>query len=125
MDEITRRTPVWIALSEFYLDTGLEETDYDRIMKVLIASEFSLDELKAIDLYEIFPSLQSNLETVIGEWGMFDEEWLIRQCKRNYKKRNRLIHKFFCEHRNKKCYWMRKDCWEQIMKRLNSNESRD
>ena len=119
-DILNKRTPVWIVLSELYLDTELEDSDYDRIVKVLLTSEFSLEELKAIDLYELFPSLQSNLETVIGDWGGFEEDWLLRKCKRNFRFRNWRIHRYYCEKRNKNSYWMRKNCWEEIEKRFNT-----
>jgi hypothetical protein len=116
--KLNRRIPVWIALSELYLDTDIENSDYDRIVQVLKTSEFSLDELKAIDLYELFPTLQSNLNSVIGEWGGFDEEWLISKCKRNFKLKNWRIRRSYCDYENKKHYWMRENCWLEIEKRF-------
>ncbi len=74
---IEERKPIWIVLSEFYLDTELQESDFRHIAFKIIESPYSIDKVKEINKYEVFPVLQPNLLSVAGEWAGFDEEWLI------------------------------------------------
>jgi hypothetical protein len=72
---IEERKPIWIALSDFYLDTELQESDFRHIAFKIIESPYSLEEVKEINKYEIFPVLQPNLMSVAGEWAGFPENW--------------------------------------------------
>ena len=76
--KIEFRKPIWNALSEFYLDTELQNSDYDRITEILIASNFDINKLKAIDLLEVFPVLKENLLTPAGVWNGFDKDVSIK-----------------------------------------------
>lgn len=86
--EIADRIPIWIGLSEFYLDTELQEADFIRIAQMIRRSPYSLDEVKTIDKDEIFPVLVWNLLGVAGEWAGFDEDWLVASITGNIRKRN-------------------------------------
>ena len=105
---------VWKSLSEFYLDTELQDSDYLRIFKSLRKSNLSTEELKEIDLYEVFPSLQANLNSVAGEWAGFNEEWLIQECTKNAKRRGSVFFRLLTRMRNRWSYWMRKGHWARI-----------
>ncbi len=74
--DIERRKPVWLAMSEFWLDTELEESDLVRIADTLAASEYSVAELENIYLWEVAPVVYLNTYVVAGAWAGFDEEWL-------------------------------------------------
>ncbi len=74
---IEDRKPIWIALSEFYLDTELQEVDFINIAMTIIESPYTLMEAKKINKYEVFPVLQANLLSTAGEWAGFDETWLL------------------------------------------------
>lgn len=87
--EIEQRKPIWNALSEFYLDTELQQTDYKRITETFVASNLDIEELKAIDLFEVFPVLKGNLLSVAGVWNGFDEKWLYENCTESYQNKNR------------------------------------
>ncbi|MFY0654680.1 MAG: hypothetical protein JXQ96_21785, partial [Cyclobacteriaceae bacterium] len=67
-DEIEKRKPVWLAISEFYLDTELETDDALRIRETFRNSGYSLSELKNIDFYEVKPIVGMNLWSTAGEW---------------------------------------------------------
>ncbi|UII29710.1 hypothetical protein LVD17_15530 [Fulvivirga ulvae] len=120
MNIIDDRLPVWVALSEFYLDTELQDKDYDFIYRQLKDSGKSVKELKAIDLYEVFPALQANLNSVVGEWAGFNEQWLCKVCAENYRKRNNPIFRLIVTLRNKRYYWMRRDHWKVVEERFAS-----
>ena len=111
-----KRKEIWIAISSFYLDTELQESDYLEITKIFKLSKLSIDELKAIDTYEVFPALQINMESITGEWTGFNEEWLIEICTKNYKRSKHKIFRFITNIRNKRRYWMRKEHWEKVEK---------
>lgn len=74
--EIELRMPVWIAISEMFLDGWLDSQDIDRIGKILSHSKYSLGELDEILLWEVYPACRSNVFSIAGEWGYFDPIWL-------------------------------------------------
>lgn len=120
-EKLILRKPLWKALSNFYLDTELDETDYVYISKTLIETRIELTELKEIDLYEVYPTLQMNLLSPVGVWDGFEDKWLFKQCLINHTKRLKskpfMIYTRF---KNKLHYWMRKKHWEEIDKRMQS-----
>ncbi len=75
--ELARRQPVWLALSEFYLDTELQPADFKRIKAVFDQSGYSLQELRQIDYDEVGPYLLANLLSVAGEWAAFEKNALL------------------------------------------------
>lgn len=75
-EELAKRRPVWVALSELWLDTKLQESDLAYIASVLKQSGYSLAELRAIHFNEVAPVVSPNLQLVAGVWDGFDEEWL-------------------------------------------------
>ncbi|BDD11763.1 hypothetical protein FUAX_41950 (plasmid) [Fulvitalea axinellae] len=88
-ETIEERKPVWIALSEFYLvDIELQDSDFLRIAFSIIKSPYTLDRVKKINKYELFPVLRSNLYSVTGEWLEFDQKWLIDSIIASLTKRN-------------------------------------
>jgi len=64
--------PVWEALSDFFLDTELQEADYQRIASVLTCSSYTIAEIEEILRYEVYPALRWNLLAIAGEWAGFD-----------------------------------------------------
>ncbi len=116
--EIDHRKPIWLALSEFYLDTELQSSDYDAISKVLKASGLGIGQLKEIDTFEIFPVLRTNLLDVAGVWTGFDEAWLYETCTKSYLRKhktlfrlkNKIYHLFLRK--------MTKDHWFEIENRI-------
>ena len=76
--ELDARIPVWIALSGLYLDTDVT-LSHDYIVRTLIASPYSLDELHEMLMYDVHPVLYPNLLSMAGEWGGFEEAWLIER----------------------------------------------
>ncbi|MCE9638512.1 MAG: hypothetical protein K8T90_22655 [Planctomycetes bacterium] len=91
MDEhqIQKRRPVWVALSELWLDTELTTADLERIARVLADSGLSIAELRQVYLVEVAPVVAPNLLSVAGEWAGFNEEWLCSRIVRNLRDRPR------------------------------------
>ena len=54
-DDLSRRRPVWSLLSEFYLDTELDDQDHARIASVLACSGYSAEQLEEIFYREAPP----------------------------------------------------------------------
>ena len=86
--EIERRKPVWAALSDLWLDTELTDDDLQRIAGVMKRSEYSINELREIYLFEVAPVVFLNLLSVAGEWAGFNEEWLFAEATKRAKKRS-------------------------------------
>lgn len=86
---IEERIPIWVALSEFYLDTELQDSGFRHIANKVIESPYTFGEVKTIDKYEVFPVLQPNLLNVAGEWAAFDEKWLVSRIVASIEKRNK------------------------------------
>ena len=70
--DLQNRRPVWLALSELYLDSELDTEDFERIADTLRSSPYSKTELDRIMFDEVFPVLSPNLRIVAGEWIGFD-----------------------------------------------------
>lgn len=119
---IEERKPIWIALSDFYLDTELQEATFRYIATKIAESPYSFKKVKEIDKYEIFPVLKNNLLSVAGEWAGFDEEWLVNRIKESLSKRN-TIKKMEIENTYLILKWMYKDYWEKLEKVYNGNPS--
>jgi hypothetical protein len=74
--DIANRCPVWVALSDLYLDTELYPDDLELLAETLAASPYTTDELKHILLAEVHPACMTNLRQVAGVWSGFDPVWL-------------------------------------------------
>lgn len=106
------RLPVWKALAEFFLDTELQEADYRRIAASLAGSPYSVSELEQILRYEVYPVCRQNLLCIAGEWGGFDEQWLIERITPFYGKwPRRRIPRLHA--------WMFKRHWKKIQPMVN------
>ncbi|WP_215438332.1 DUF7079 family protein [Zobellia russellii] len=116
--ELEQRFPVWNSISELYLDTELQDYNYDTITRTFINSGFSLEELKAIDRHEVFPVLKANLLNIFGEWRGFDEQWLNEECTKRYLKRENRWFKYKNQFYDYFLFSMRKDHWTEIENRM-------
>ena len=83
--EFERRWPVWHALSELYLDTELQPSDYRGIAQRLRRSGYSVPELRQILEDEVGPAFVFNLLEVAGEWAPWTEEEVRRIMIRSSK----------------------------------------
>ncbi|HVY71282.1 MAG TPA: hypothetical protein VHH73_15220 [Verrucomicrobiae bacterium] len=81
--EIQKRRPLWVALSELWLDTELSAEDLNRIAGVMAETGLTIEQLRQVYLVEVAPVVSPNLLTVAGEWAGFDEEWLCSIIVRN------------------------------------------
>ena len=89
--ELVARRPVWLALSDMFLDTDTSLTR-DWRARELAASPFSLDELEAILVDEVYPICRANLLSIAGEWAGFDATWLEQRITRRLSSRFRPLH---------------------------------
>lgn len=74
---LEEREPIWMALSEFYLDTELSSDDLVFTAKIFNNSPYTLEEIKRINKYEVYPVFYPNLLSMYGVWNGFDKTWLI------------------------------------------------
>ena len=119
--ELEKRIPIWNAISEFYLDTELQDSDYETITTIFINSDLHISELKEIDLYEVFPVLKENLLSVAGVWDGFNKKWLNESCTKAYFKRTNTFFTWKIKLYNRFLYSMRKDQWIEIENRLKTH----
>jgi hypothetical protein len=81
--EIGRRSNVWIALSELFVDNELSTIDKTRLAEKLKESGYQLVEIQNILEDEVLPTFSINLMAVTGNWsGWSDEEVQQRVIKR-------------------------------------------
>ena len=88
--QIEKRRPLWVALSELWLDTELSIADLERIARVMADSGLAVGELREVYLVEVAPAVSANLLTTAGVWAGFDEEWLCSRIIANLRDRPRL-----------------------------------
>lgn len=81
---------MWLALSEFYLDTELPPADLGRIRAVFDQSGYSEQEIRRIDYEEVGPLLYANLLSVAGEWAGFDAVALLAAAAKRAAKRSKV-----------------------------------
>lgn len=79
--DLEGRRPVWLALSDLFLDTDVNLFRAGNA-RTLAASPYSLDALDAILREEVYPACSFNLREVAGEWAGFDADWLERRILR-------------------------------------------
>lgn len=108
-----QRKLIWIALSHFYLDTELQESDFLHMAQKIIESPYSLEEVKEINKYEVFPVLQPNLLSVAGEWTGFNEEWLVNAIVASNEHRT-AAKKLEIDAAYLVFNWMCKDYWKKL-----------
>lgn len=87
--EITKRMPVWEALSDLFLDTDTSLAREWRV-KVLSESPYSINELEDILVNEVYPVCLPNLFCIAGEWAGFDRAWLEGRILENIRKHRRI-----------------------------------
>ena len=115
MFSIEHRKPVWVALSEFYLDTELQDSDLRHIAVTFLDSPYTLDEVKAINKYEVFPILQANLLSVAGVWAGFDEEWLVDKITTRLANRTK-FKDFGVKVSYRMSKWMQETYWNRLIR---------
>ncbi len=81
MPDATDRHAVWVALSELWLDTTLQDDDLEAVVVILRESPFDLEAIDEIHWREVAPVLYGNLLSVAGEWAGFDPDALIALCQ--------------------------------------------
>lgn len=69
--DLEHRRPVWIALSDLFLDTDTSLSRSWRV-EILAESPYSIDELEKILADEVYPVCRWNLINPAGEWADFD-----------------------------------------------------
>ena len=74
--EIAIRRPVWIAMSDLFLDTDVRLW-YSKVARILAESPFTSEQLEAIFMGEVAPVAEVNLLSPSGEGKGFDEHWLV------------------------------------------------
>ncbi|MCU0424973.1 MAG: hypothetical protein MUF71_05030 [Candidatus Kapabacteria bacterium] len=76
LEDLEHRRPVWVALSDLYLDTEMDDGIYSYIARTCRESPYSWEECEQILWDEVHPVCVGNLLVVAGEWAAFDEQWL-------------------------------------------------
>ncbi|MEJ2793231.1 hypothetical protein WAE56_07420 [Iodobacter sp. LRB] len=79
-EDLLIRAPVWEALSDFWLDTELQDFQFEYIARVIASSPYSMEEVRAIHDYEVAPAVSANLASITGEWAGFDPDCLFARC---------------------------------------------
>ena len=82
--DVARRTPVWTALADLYLDTELGDDQLQHIAQVFSASGYNWAEIKQINYDDVAPALWFNVQDIAGEWAGWDEEWLLERIETYY-----------------------------------------
>lgn len=110
-----QKKKLWIALSNLFLDTELDDTAFCHIAGKIEESQLPLGEVTRILMEEVLPVCIPNLKCVAGEWSGFDEKWLIDSIIK-LKKPNAIQRALY-----KKDFKMIKEDWEKVLEILSSN----
>jgi len=99
-EEILVRAPLWEAMSTLWLDTELQDYDFDYIARTMIESGYSPEQLEQIFTTEVAPICGWNMYSVAGVWDGFDEEWLAEEILKNIRKQEKIcFYRWYIESR--------------------------
>ena len=112
IETLNNRKPLWLALSDLFLDTELQDYNFEFIAQAMKQFDNSLDEIHEMLMQEAFPVCIANLHSAVGEWAGFNEEWLIEAII-SAKRPNR-----FRRWKNRCSFWMIKDDWDNVVKQF-------
>lgn len=82
-EEVQKRIPLWLAISQLYIDNEVGEYDFNRIVGEILKNDFSFDEAEKILIEEVAPVCCWNLYATAGVWTAFDEEDLVNKILKN------------------------------------------
>ena len=111
--DIENRKPVWIALSELYLDTELQKYTHRWMAQIFLNSPYSWEEIMRINKYEVFPVLIHNMLSPAGQWMGFNEEWMIEAIQNSLKNKS-IFRKLETQLGYRIQYWMLKGDVEKL-----------
>lgn len=110
----------WQALSDLFLDTGLDEAAIAAIARQLRGTGFSLQALERIYEDEVAPACWRNL-TVLpgGEWSGFSPDWLAQAIQRE-RRRGAWLGRLPWLRRRQVSRWTRdtRADWERVKRHL-------
>jgi hypothetical protein len=95
--EIARRLPLWVAMSELFLDTEPDSKDYISIAELIEEIDYTACEAETIFMNDVAPAFLANLLSVAGEWQGWSESFvrervLAKRGARLEKMFSRLLH---------------------------------
>ena len=115
--EVARRRPVWLAISDLWLDTELQDSDLAHMARVLHESGYDLPSLQGIMEDEVAPVVFRNLVCVAGVWDGFDEDWLFERIETRLRRQTWLGHHLSRLRRRGMTALVRDD-WAEVLRRL-------
>lgn len=80
-EEFRRRLPVWISLTDLFLDTEVTQHGYRRMAEVVHDAGYSVHEVRQILLHEVAPVFGSNLLTTVGEWEPWSDDFVEKKMR--------------------------------------------
>lgn len=92
-EDVAKRLPVWSILSETFLDSELNDQDYDRIALELARSGFAAQTLEQVFKREVAPAFCVNMLGVAGEWRGWPDDFI---KERVLQKRNSFLSNLVC-----------------------------
>ena len=87
--ELRIRRPLWVAMSELWLDSELQDRDLDHIARALRDSGYDRATLERILVEEVAPVVYLNLYVAAGNWTGFDPDWLCAEILSGLRRRGR------------------------------------
>ena len=120
-EELQRRRPVWEAMSDFFLDTELDDAALRAIADTLQESGYSTAELEDILETELGPLLYENRAHpgTSNVWSGFDGAWIERQLlagkHRWYYKWHGIVSRWFCDSVVRQ---IKRDEWARVLQRM-------
>lgn len=87
--EIDRRLPVWVAMTDFFLDTEIQSDTISHIARTIDAAGFGAAEAEAILFYEVAPVFRQNLMAGAGEWAGWPHDYIKERVTRYLQRRTR------------------------------------
>jgi len=115
--DLARKKPLWLVLSDLFLDIEIEDSDLSSIVQIMKKSGFDLVEIGKILMDDVFPICIGNMYSVAGVWTGFNENELFEAIIKS--KPPNLLQRYI----NKVRFRMIKDKWQTIVEKFNSEQT--
>jgi hypothetical protein len=76
-------------MSTLWLDTELQDYDFDYVARIMIESGYSPEQLELIFTIEVAPICGWNMYSVAGVWDGFDNERLSEEIQKNIRRQEK------------------------------------
>jgi hypothetical protein len=75
------RIAIWLSMAEHFLDSDTSD-QIPVTARLCVAAGLTIEQARGIWCHEVSPAVSFNLALVAGQWGAWDEAWLLERIRK-------------------------------------------